>query len=889
MRGRRCGVLDRLVRYLRRTAWLALILAGLTQLALQQPARAAQPPALAVRSSDAAAELTLRWRHPVAAAAFARAGRLWLLFDHPSAASPDLAAVAGSPFATLRHEPHPDLLVLSMELPPAPTSLSRRKSTWTLNVGGTPSIPADAVTLDATSGDLRIAAAARLVGFDDPIVGDRLGVVLLADSPRGAPLGRRLPWVEVLPSVQGVAWKLRADEAQPRLADAMVVLAAPRAPLPALRGREPEPLAPDASTDPAPPAAPEEAAVADSAQAPPHDLRASPEASEAADEMLAAPEPGPASPTTPSVAAATSLGSSATLELPAALSAPEPIGGAPTAPLRPPPPRLALAAGLVPNGVTLRDRRRALEQRVAAARGAERLDARLALARTLVAYELAAEALAVLDPLEDDADAGAVQALTGAAALLAGRAQEASRALGAPLLDGDDEVRLWRAVAAAARADWAVAAALAEPRPHLPAYPPGLRFRLGLDMARIDLHAGRIDAALAQLDRLRGHAPSPAQEAARRLVEAEALAAQGDALAAAQALTEAARDGGPLLVVAAAHTETMTALTAGRRSPTETLARLRAARPAWRGHPDEVRMLTDLGRAAVAADDLDAAVEAWRAAVRRARESEAPHAGEPARALLAGLLPEALAGTGERALRPLRALAVLRDTEPDLLPQSAARAEVERRLALRLAEAGFDAPAAELLAARADLAGSAELRARAGAALARARLAEGRPMDALTALSQSGPEEGLPEPLRRERRALEARAQQLGGAPSFLDLPLDAPGLDGEPAHRLRLERALRAGEWPAAASAAAALLGAGPDTNVAEREQWAAVLVLAAARSGGEVAATPHLEAIRSAPGRALVEMLVSPAAPVTDLAATAEGLRRLRAYLEAAALPAS
>lgn len=888
------------MQLLRGAGWLALLLAGLAPLETAKPARAAQPPVLAVQSRDTATELTLRWRHPVAAAGFARAGRLWLLFDHPAAVPPDLAPVAGTPFATLRREPHADLLVLSMELGQASVSLTRRKSTWTLALGDRAHTPEGAVALDAASGDLRVPAAGRLVGFDDPVVGDRLGVVLLTDAPRGEPVGRRLPWVEVLPSVQGVAWKLRTDELQPRLADSVVVLPAPRLPTLADALSDSEELRPaEATVAPArrpallatePLGAPESA---------PHDLTRSAEAVERADETLspsgagamhAAPEPDPP-PTSLALAPVASLGASGPADLPPALLAPEPVDPTATSPARPIPPRLALASGVVPNGRTLREYRRALEQRIAAARGAERLDARLALARTLVAYELAAEALAVLDPLEDDADAGAVQALSGAAALLAGRAQEASRALGAPLLDGDDEVRLWRAVAAAARADWAVAVALAEPRLHLPAYPPGLHFRVALDMARIDLHAGRIDASLAQLDRLRGHAPSPAQEAARRLVEAEALAAQGDASAAAQALTHAARDGGPLLAVSAAHTETMAAFAAGQRAAADTLAQLRAARPTWRGHPDEVRMLTDLGRAAAAADDLAAAVEAWRAAVRRARESEAPHAGEPARALLAGLLPEALAGTGERALPPLRALAVLRDTEPELLPQSAARAEVDRRLARRLAEAGFDAPAAELLAARADLAGSAELRATAGAALARARLAEGRPMDALAALSQSGPEDGLPQSLQRERRALEARARLLGSVPSFLDLPLDETGLDAATAHRLRLERALATGEWPAVAAAAAALLGTLPETDLAERERLAAALVLATARTGGEGTAVVagHAEALRSAWGSALVAMLASPAAPAADLAATAEGLHHLRAYLEAAAVPAS
>jgi hypothetical protein len=177
---------------------------------------------------------------------------------------------------------------------------------------------------------------------------------------------------------------------------------------------------------------------------------------------------------------------------------------------------------------------------------------------------------------------------------------------------------------------------------------------------------------------------------------------------------------------------------------------------------------------------------------------------------------------------PLVALQVYRAC-PDLLPEGAARAELERRLAVKLAERGFDGAAENLLARSIGLGGSAEARAEAGAAIAAGRLAEGRAGEASETLRRSGPERGLEPALAARRAALAARAAATLGRP--VALPAVATGDVGPLTDRLRA--AWSAQDWPAiqgAADAATRQGGSGStDPTVI------ASLALAQARLGDE------------------------------------------------------
>ena len=161
--------------------------------------------------------------------------------------------------------------------------------------------------------------------------------------------------------------------------------------------------------------------------------------------------------------------------------------------------------GLVGSGLdpayTAPGRRSTLLQALAEAAPAERDAHRLELARYYLSRGLAAEALGVLGSVDAPAG-GAVRlvqrALSGAAELLMGRTDAAAPALGAPHLDADPEVALWRAALAAGGQDWPEAARQLERSEQvLATYPRALRVRLGLAAARAAIETG--DAGLAAM------------------------------------------------------------------------------------------------------------------------------------------------------------------------------------------------------------------------------------------------------------------------------------------------------------------------------------------------------------------------------------------------------
>jgi hypothetical protein len=119
------------------------------------------------------------------------------------------------------------------------------------------------------------------------------------------------------------------------------------------------------------------------------------------------------------------------------------------------------------------------------------------------------------------------QAVLGAAAFLAGRYTEAAEALESRLLDGDDETALWRAVSLAAQERWDEALP-AWRRGHgfLEAYPVAAQAALGRFGVALLLQTGRIEDALALIDRLTSLRLD--QAAAERIRNLEAMALERD-------------------------------------------------------------------------------------------------------------------------------------------------------------------------------------------------------------------------------------------------------------------------------------------------------------------------------------------------------------------------
>ncbi|MGG5812587.1 hypothetical protein, partial [Falsiroseomonas sp. CW058] len=428
-----------------------------------------------------------------------------------------------------------------------------------------------------------------------------------------------------------------------------------------------------------------------------------------------------------------------------------------------------------------------LQARIAAAPAQARGPLRLELAEALLSLGLGLEAQAAVQVAvaDDPRLAGRPHALllSGAAALLAGRLDEAGEALADPRLPPDGEAALWRGLAAAAAGEPGAAPAFRAAAPLLRTYPAPLRARL-LPQAAIALaEAGEGEAAASLIAGDATVDTTPLGRFARARV-AEAKGEAGPALDAYRLLAE------------------------GRDQD----ARARAL-----GRMAELQLASGAADAAAAAGAMDRAIAAWRGdqreLSRRLRTAELRlEAGEPARALALLRETEALFPDAADALRDRLAAAVAGViADPATPPQEATRLHAEHhatlpadpridaalaRIADRLLALELPTEAATLLTRALDRGVD---RAGLSLRLAEAKLADGDAAGALEALRATGAGAALPGEAGLRRALAEATARQrlgdVAGAAGVLR------GLGPEGAPRLA-ELLAGSGDWAGAAAA---------------------------------------------------------------------------------------
>ncbi len=185
-----------------------------------KPAATAGKVAVSETTNGSGIELHFPWSAPVNAAAFERAGHLWVVFDSPSQQvfkpDPGLARFVGT-FAQL---PHDSATVYRFELKTSvAASVGRSGTVWTvrLNQGGQSRLAAEIPVRrePAAAVGPRIFLPARDLGrridITDPEVGDQLYVVPVGVP--GAGIGKEIQFAEfvLLKSAQGVAVSPRID------------------------------------------------------------------------------------------------------------------------------------------------------------------------------------------------------------------------------------------------------------------------------------------------------------------------------------------------------------------------------------------------------------------------------------------------------------------------------------------------------------------------------------------------------------------------------------------------------------------------------------------------------------------------------------------------------
>ena len=826
---------------------------------------------VAVHTTPATAELLLAVEPRPGAAVLWHAGALWVILDRPiDEVEIATSASSSEPLVrALRSEPHPTATLLRVETSgPVAADVDPSERGWILRLrpGGDAQVvePGRVVRLEDPPA-LAIEADAGLVVLPAALLGTEVTVLAAKDELEGVG-PRRFVDVEFLAAAQGAAWRAVSDDLRVRRVGKRWLIDRPGGlrltPLPAAAERtspqlvaslpgsagaaESAPNDGGAGTDPSAGGAPRRhpavgtgtpvhgaaapasagfpgGPVAASAAAFPGRHREGPPASAAEPVPPPSPSAGPAAPTEASspprssdgVAVQTSSGRPGD-----ARAAPEPPIGLT---------RLGSGNGSPAGGslAGLLERRSAPEPEARAAIDRQLAREALAQGRAAEALALLGEPAAASDPEAPPPTDPAARALAGVAAILSDRLAAGERLLDDPRLSGDPEVALWRAIAAARRADWPRAAeALAASGRTFEAYPARLRRRLAALVGRILVEGNKPEAASAVLDKAKREEPEPREAARIALVEGLALLRRGVLEGAAAAFRVAAEGGDPVSAVEARYHAARLVYGRDRGDPAGLLAELGRQRLLWRDHPAEPDMLADLV-------ELTAAAGRYGEALRLARDLLARYPGAAGSARVAerrgAWFRAVLEGGGEPPADALESLRILR-THTELLPEGEAGAALVRALARRLAAVGLPGVAAAVLVEHGLPRSAGAARAEFALEAAELRLEAGDRVGASALLETEGGS------LAAAPAAARARAASLRRAASSTD-PANGPAAGLDPAGLARLETAWRQRDWRTVAESGPALL-AGTDLLDPATRRLALRVALALAADGRAEAA---------------------------------------------------
>lgn len=449
---------------------------------------------------------------------------------------------------------------------------------------------------------------------------------------------------------------------------------------------------------------------------------------------------------------------------------------------------------------TVQGLRAALVRRVSDAGAAPSLSRsapRQAVAGSMLALGMGAEAQGVLEAAAADDPPFAARppflALRGAAALLAGRLDEAGP-LFDPAVDGSEEAEVWRSLARVARDEVSPedARTLARGLPIVLSYPAPLRGRLLPGAMEAMVAGGQAAAAAAALKSLSdpglGLARAMAAEAVgdlgRAAAEYDAVAAGSDRLARYKALLR----------------RTEMQLKAGALDPKSAADALDRALYAWRGERQEAAL-----RMRVA--DLRRRAGEWRealAVLRDGRDALPDDRASLDREISATFVA-LVSGGGAGRMDPAD-LVALYDRDRELVQGIAWDEALGIRFVERLAALGLQGRAEPVMAGLVARAADDGRRAFLGLRLASLRMTADDPSGVIAALADTAPPPGMPvDPaLSAARQLLYARAEsERGGKDRALSM---LGALDSEEADQVRADIHAARADWPRAVEALASI-----------------------------------------------------------------------------------
>ena len=448
---------------------------------------------------------------------------------------------------------------------------------------------------------------------------------------------------------------------------------------------------------------------------------------------------------------------------------------------------------------TANETRQGLQRAVTGARGMQREEARMNLARFFFSIGLWAESKSVLRLVREDRPEAEnepeFRVLRGADNMFMGRLEESQADLGHDSLSNNDEGEFWRATLAAVGGDAAGAAKILKRtagiiRP----YPKALKIRLGMVLADVAVTMGDIREAKKRLELLAAEEPAPHQQAQVDFIVGRLLEISGNFDNAILKWEDV--EAGPHRPsrAAAAVARTELQLKLNHISPAEAAQEMEKLRFAWRGDAFEFRLLRRLGELYLADGDYRNGLRTLRQAVTHFRtHEERPQINK----LMAETFLDLYLGEKADTLAPVTAIALYQEFK-ELVPAGDKNDQMVRKLADRLIAVDLLDDGARLLEDQVKFRLKGVEKARVGTRLGLVYLMSREPEKALAALEASSAPD-LPEDLVNQRRYVTARAfQTLGRRNEAVALLKEDKSLDAD---MLRLENFWEEQDWPNAAS----------------------------------------------------------------------------------------
>ena len=537
------------------------------------------------------------------------------------------------------------------------------------------------------------------------------------------------------------------------------------------------------------------------------------------------------------------------------------------------------------------DERKALLLEVSRAPTSSRSVARKDLALFKFAHGLNAEAVGILNRINEEDPTyyltDELQQVAAAAQVMMQREEEAELILFKPRFDQDNEVALFRGLHYAQQGEWERALPyLIQGQDMIDFFPVEYRgrFRLALAEANIEMDNPDVVEPIVA-DILDEEMPVRFHDQARYL-DALALAAQGQWNEAFGTLEELADSEDRWTAARARLADIRFKVEQEELTLNEAVDELELMRFAWRGGDFELGLVRDLANFHYLNGD-------YRNSLLTMRQTLGNFTGHPDAARVAnemnGVFEELYLEGRADELPPVRALALYQDFR-ELTPVGDKGDQMIRYLADRLVQVDLLDQAAELLRHQLDFRLSGSRRAEVARQLAVIYLLNRQPREALRTIRATEFSE-IPQIIRRQRRHLEARA--LADMDRFDDaLALLAADQSTE-AEMLRADVSWRAKEWANAARSLSSLLGTKfrePEAVLERRErEWllqsAVALNMAGDREGLDLLRdrwTPKLEGSAEADTFASLTAVVDPSAfSYRELAPAIAGVEGLEAFM--------